>query len=111
VSSPTTYAAGQKQQGCWKAMEGCNARKLILHLLGTAYLAVAMAAFNRIEASFFTATILEWKHLLKQDKYKDIVVDSISYLVKCKRVEAYGVVIMNNHLHLIWNLAEGPLRD
>jgi putative transposase len=38
-------------------------------------------------------------------------VDSISYLVKCKRVEVYGVVIMNNHLHLIWNLSEGQSQE
>ena len=29
-----------------------------------------------VELYFTTATILDWKELLKQDKYKDIVIDS-----------------------------------
>jgi len=32
------------------------------------------------EIQFFTATILEWKHLLKPDKYKDIIVESLKFL-------------------------------
>ncbi len=31
------------------------------------------------EIQFFTATILEWKHLLKPDKYKDTIVESLSF--------------------------------
>jgi len=30
---------------------------------------------------FFTATILEWKHLLRPDKYKGIIVESLRFLV------------------------------
>jgi putative transposase len=26
---------------------------------------------------FFTATLLEWKHLLKADEYKDIIINSL----------------------------------
>jgi len=29
---------------------------------------------------FFTATILEWKHLLKDDSNKDIIIKSIQFL-------------------------------
>lgn len=29
---------------------------------------------------FFTAPILEWKRLLKPDKYKDIIIESLRYL-------------------------------
>ena len=53
---------------------------------------------------FFTATILEWKHLLLQDVYKSIIIDSLSFMVKNKRVEIYSFVIMPNHLHLIWDI-------
>ncbi len=35
---------------------------------------------------FFKATILNWQKLLKQDKYKQIICDSLSYLVKKNRV-------------------------
>lgn len=51
---------------------------------------------------FYTATILEWKHLLKPDKYKQIIIDSLAFLVKEQRVKVYGFVIMSNHIHLIW---------
>ena len=45
---------------------------------------------------FYTATILEWKHLLKPDKYKQIIVDSLTYLVNEQRVKIFGFVIMSN---------------
>ena len=59
-------------------------------------------------AQFFTAIILEWKHLLKPDKYKDIIIDSLRFLAKNKRVVVYGFVIMPNHIHLIRQEKDGP---
>jgi putative transposase len=53
---------------------------------------------------FFTATVLEWKHLLKPDPYKRIIVDSLAFLVAKGRVKVYAFVIMPNHLHLIWHI-------
>lgn len=53
---------------------------------------------------FITVTILEWKHLLKPDKYKKIILDSLSFLVRENRVKVYGFVIMSNHFHLIWQI-------
>ncbi|WP_205500402.1 transposase [Rufibacter psychrotolerans] len=61
--------------------------------------------------SFFTATILEWKHLLKPEKYKNIILDSLQFLVTQKRVKVYGFVIMPNHLHLLWKMEEPHLRE
>jgi REP element-mobilizing transposase RayT len=63
--------------------------------------------FEQRHIAFFTATILEWKHLLKPDKYKDIILGSMRFLVEHKRVKVYGFVIMPNHLHLLWKM-EGP---
>ena len=51
---------------------------------------------------FFTATIQEWKHLLKEDKYKNIIVDALKFLVTEGNVTINGFVIMPNHLHIIW---------
>ena len=51
---------------------------------------------------FFTATIQKWKHLLKEDKYKNIIVDSLKFLVAEGSVTINGFVIMSNHLHIIW---------
>ena len=56
---------------------------------------------------FFTATNLEWKKLLKPDKYKDIIIESLRFLVKEKRIILYAFVIMDNHLHLIWQMHAG----
>jgi REP element-mobilizing transposase RayT len=60
---------------------------------------------------FFTATILEWKTLLKPAKYKDIITESLSYRVKEKQVFVYGFVIMPNHMHLIWQIRDGHERE
>ena len=51
---------------------------------------------------FYTATILEWKPLLKQDKYKEIIIESLRFLVTDKRIKLYAFVLMSNHIHLIW---------
>ena len=55
-------------------------------------------------AQFFTATILEWKHLLKPEKYKQLIAESLGFLVRERRVIVYGFVLMNNHIHLIWQI-------
>jgi REP element-mobilizing transposase RayT len=54
--------------------------------------------------AFFTATNLEWKYLLKRDKYKDIILSSLKFLVQKNRIELNAFVIMSNHLHLIWQI-------
>ncbi len=60
---------------------------------------------------FFTATNLEWKKLLQPDKYKDIIITSLQFLVKEKRVRITAFVIMPNHIHLIWQMLEGHIED
>ncbi|MBO9619944.1 MAG: transposase [Niabella sp.] len=54
--------------------------------------------------AFFTATNLDWKALLKPDKYKDIIISSLRFLVNAKRVKIFAFVIMRNHIHLIWQM-------
>jgi REP element-mobilizing transposase RayT len=58
-------------------------------------------------SQFFTTTNLKWKKLLKPDKYKDIVIDSLCFLVDEKRNILYAFVIMENHLHIIWQMLAG----
>ena len=53
-------------------------------------------------SQFFTATIYEWNHLLSDDNHKDIIIDSLKFLVTDKRIELNAFVIMSNHIHLIW---------
>jgi len=62
-------------------------------------------------AQFFTATILEWKPLLKDDEFKDIVMNSLRYLKNEGSIKVYGFVIMPNHVHLIWQIQDGYKRE
>jgi REP element-mobilizing transposase RayT len=63
-----------------------------------------MSAIITEYPQFFTATNLEWKKLLKPDKYKDIIIISFKFLVKDKRAKIFSFVIMENHIHLIWQM-------
>jgi putative transposase len=56
---------------------------------------------------FFTATILSWKKLLIGNNYKDIIVESLRYLVTQNRILVFGFVIMPNHIHVIWQMKGG----
>ena len=60
---------------------------------------------------YFTATILDWQHLLKPDKYKNIIIQSLQFLVKEKRIELNAFAIMSNHIHLIWQLQSGHKKE
>ncbi len=60
--------------------------------------------FTEYHAQFFTATILDWKHLLKPVKYKNILLESFRFLSKEKRLQINAFVIMNNHIHTIWQI-------
>ncbi|TVR84744.1 MAG: transposase, partial [Chitinophagaceae bacterium] len=61
---------------------------------------------------FFTATVLYWKHLLKPDKYKKIILSSMEFMTQKKRMLISGFVIMPNHIHMICSVCEGhKLKD
>lgn len=51
---------------------------------------------------FFTVTCLNWQKLLRDDKHKQIILDSLAFLVKDQRIWLYAYVIMSNHLHILW---------
>ena len=55
---------------------------------------------------FFTATVLNWKHILNPDKYKDIIIESFKFLVNKNRVRIFAFVIMPNHYHTVWRINE-----
>ncbi len=55
------------------------------------------------DIEFFTATCLNWQHLLSDDTRKRIVVNSLKFLVEDKRIWLYGFVIMPNHIHILWS--------
>lgn len=60
---------------------------------------------------FYTATILNWNHLLRNDKYKMIIIDSWKYLVDKNLVTIYAYVIMPNHIHVIWRFLNKTTKE
>ncbi len=56
---------------------------------------------------FFTASV--WKHqfLFAKSKYKEIILDSLRYLVSNNCIRVFAFVIMSNHIHLIWQIMGG----
>lgn len=66
---------------------------------------------SKEHAEFLTVTCLEWKHVLAEDRYKDIITDSLTYLAKSNCVYVYAFVIMSNHFHLIWQMVGDYKRD
>ena len=63
-----------------------------------------MPAFITENSQFFTASIKGWYKLLEHDKYKDIVINSLRFLVDDKRIKLFAFVIMTDHIHLIWQM-------
>ena len=61
------------------------------------------------EIYFWTATINNWQHLLKKDKYKDVIIDSLQWLTDKRKIDVFAFVVMPNHVHFIWraNQANG----
>jgi REP element-mobilizing transposase RayT len=70
-----------------------------------------MAAIITEYAHFFTATNLEWKKLLLPDRRKDVMIESMRFIVADKCVIIYGFVLMPNHIHIIWQMLAGKKRD
>jgi putative transposase len=56
---------------------------------------------------FFTATCLNWQPILKTEERKQIILDSLSFLVKDNRIWLYGYVVMPNHIHILWSKQPG----
>jgi len=70
-----------------------------------------MTSFRRYDADYFTATILEWKFLLTDDRFKDIIVGSLCHIAERKRAMVHAFVIMNNHIHVIWHIFHPNTRN
>jgi putative transposase len=66
---------------------------------------------SKEHAAFITVTCLEWKPVLQDDKFKDIILESLRFLVMKQRVAVYAFVILNNHFHLIWQMMDDHKRD
>ncbi|WP_229216501.1 transposase [Dyadobacter sp. 3J3] len=55
---------------------------------------------------FWTDTIKDWKNLLRQDKYKELIISSWKELIRREQIAIYAFVIMPNHLHMVWEMKD-----
>jgi putative transposase len=53
---------------------------------------------------FTTSTIKDWYPLLKQERFRKIILDSMSFLIEKGRIKLHGYVIMPNHIHAIYSV-------
>ena len=58
---------------------------------------------------FCTCTIVGWQVVFKEEKYFQIIIDSLKYCQANKGLILYGYVIMLNHLHLIVSYKENTM--
>ncbi len=56
---------------------------------------------NDTNVYFSTCTIIQWQCIFKEEKYFQIVTDSLNYCIDNKGLIVIAYVIMLNHLHLI----------
>ncbi|HEY0741547.1 MAG TPA: transposase [Chryseosolibacter sp.] len=62
-------------------------------------------------AQFVTITCLGWKPVLATKTAKEIVVNSLRFLNKLNRIDVFAFCIMDNHMHLIWQLLNENKRE
>jgi len=60
---------------------------------------------------FITPTVVDWVDVFTRKIYRDIIIDSLAFCIKERRLILYGYVIMTNHIHLIVRSESGALSD
>ena len=60
--------------------------------------------YSKRYPDYTTVTCLEWKQILSDDNHKDIIIESMRFLVNQGRATIYGFVILDNHFHLVWQM-------
>jgi REP element-mobilizing transposase RayT len=50
---------------------------------------------------FWTATINQWQRLLKDDEFKEVILESLNHLCLKDMMKVYALVVMPNHIHLV----------
>ncbi len=60
---------------------------------------------------FITLTCYEWLALIKSNQEKEIIIESLRYLTQQNKIEVHAFVLMDNHMHLIWRIKKGYLRQ
>ena len=60
---------------------------------------------------FITITCYNWERLIEHPQEKEIIIQSLRFLVKKDRIKVYAFVLMDNHFHLIWRISKGQKRE
>lgn len=60
---------------------------------------------------FITITNLNWLQILQNDYHKKIIIEALNTRVNKQEVTIYAFVIMPNHMHLIWQLHDGIIKE
>ena len=51
--------------------------------------------------AFITITCYNWERLLARSQEKEIIIESLRFLVGKNRIKVHAFVLMDNHFHLI----------
>ena len=60
---------------------------------------------------FTTVTCFDWIRILENNREKEIIIESMRFLVRDGRVTVFGFVLMSNHFHFIWQIKANHKRE
>lgn len=64
--------------------------------------------YHNLEGLYFVSfSVIKWLNVFMRNKYKDILVESLTFCQKNKGMEITSWCIMNNHAHLIFRSIKG----
>ena len=66
---------------------------------------------NKKEIHFVTFAVVEWVDVFTRKVYRDILIESLKFCQKEKRLLLHGWCIMSNHVHLIASARNENLSD
>ena len=66
---------------------------------------------SKYHPEFITVTCLNWIPVLETKEHKNIILESLDFLVKNGRVKVSGFVLMDTHFHLIWQVMGDHKRE
>jgi putative transposase len=60
---------------------------------------------------FLTFSVMGWIDIFSRQRYRDILLNSLSFCREKKNLKLGAYVIMSNHMHVIWRAADNNLSD
>jgi len=60
---------------------------------------------------FLTVTAHDWLPLLLREVDKQLIIDSLRFLVNAQRIKVTAFVLMETHFHLIWQVLGDHKRE